>query len=61
MLVRHLMALIRHNRSASRGHAVREAGEQLFVERLPFLLENPLNLISRARESLLDSALQYAP
>lgn len=37
MLIRCLMTVIRNNSSAARRHAVREAGEQFLVERLPLL------------------------
>ena len=53
--------MICNNSGASRWHAVREAGEQLFAESLPFLLQNSFNFICRASESCFDARLEDAP
>ena len=60
-LIWSLMTMIRDNSSAARGHAVREAGEQFFVERLPLLLQNPLHFVRRASEPSFDARLEDAP
>ena len=55
------MTVIRNNCSAARRHAVREAGEQILVQRLPFLLEHPLDFVSCTSEAILDARFEDAP
>ncbi len=55
------MTVIGNNCSASRWHAMREAGEQSCVDRLPLILQNPLHFISCAGEASFDARLEDAP
>jgi hypothetical protein len=53
--------MICHNSSAARRHAVREAGEQFCVERLPLLFQHALHFVRCASEPCFDTRLEDAP